>query len=229
MLFRSEFSIIVVNTESEEQYRFVDYCITLTPSDNIMKYVIDKTPHIDKIYNDGTTVLNLAVNWDCSVDVIEHILQRTTNFNIFSHQSYSWKVFKKLCELCCESDIISDCLIEIVVKYADIYKAKKNLVFADGCKHIHYACMFGVPKLVDVLCKYGSDLESKTRDGKSCMILACMNNNVHVIDYLIDKNVNIIGEFDNKGTVLHNISKLLEDNFNIYEKLIKHYASQKQH
>lgn len=224
----SEFAIIVANAESEEQFRFIDYCITLSPSNSVMKYVIDRTPSIDMIYNDGTTILNLSMNWDSSVDVVEHILQTTTNFNIFSHQSYSWKVFKKLCELCCESDIISDSLIEIVAKYGDIYKTKKNIVFADGCKHIHYACMYGPPKLVDLLCNYGSDLESKTKDGKSCMALACINNNMYVIDYLIDKNVDVIGEFDDIKTILHNISELLSDNFDIYEKLIRHYVFQKE-
>lgn len=223
-----EFSIIVTNTESEEQFRFIDYCITLNPSDDVMKYVIDRTPSIDVVYNDGTTILNLAINWDHSVNVIEHILHITTNFNIFSHQSYSWKIFQKMCELCCESDIISDSLIEIIAKYGDTYKTKKNIVFADGCRYIHYACMYGTPKLVDILCKYGSDLKSRTKDGESCMTLACMNNNTYVIDYLIDKNVDITENPKDIKTISHNISKLLDENFDIYVKLIKHYVFQKE-
>lgn len=224
----SEFCVILVNTETEEQFRFVDYCVTLHPSDNVLKYVINRTQHIDMVYNDGTTLLNLAINWDNSICIIEHILQKTTNFNIFSHQSYSWKIFKKLCEMCCDSYIISEKLVEITKKYQSEYIKNIDIVFSDGLKHIHYACMYGTRELVELLHGYGTDIQEKSKHGKSCIALACLECNIDVIDYLIDQDVNLLGDPYCIGSILYDASDLLDIDISLYEKLIKNYTLQKE-
>jgi len=223
----SGMSIREDNDDSDNPCRIVNSCFFNLCSNEIIKTVIDKTPLLELADNFGYTILDRAIKNDQNIDIIEYILHKSTDFNIFIDTCDENNVFQVLCELSQNENIYNSLMI-IVRKYIEHYKKNKSKVFSDGQMYIHYACQYGLLDLVDLLYNAGgADLNSKTEYDYTCIDVAYDNDKIKIVEYLLDKNVDITHKNeDDDNTFVHRASNLINDNFDLYEKIVKKYSEQ---
>jgi len=130
-----------------------------------------------------------------------------------------------MCELSQHYNYIYDCIVEMANNNMDYYKInKENIV----CSYmfVHYVCECSTTELLDLLYNNDTDLNSKTDDGMSCIMIACMHNNLEIVEYLLNKDVDLIHKDIDDETILHNTGGIANRNINLYKKIVEKYCEQ---
>ena len=95
---------------------------------------------------------------------------------------------------------------------------------------LHEACYIGIPNLVKLYMKYGSDVNAQTSVGNTPLVLLCGNKNklsipaiIDIIELFITKNVSFILTTERKNyTILHHLCEQRPNNILLIAVLLEY-------
>ena len=224
---KSDFSIILSCLDNS-QYRIVDYSIIDCKNINVIKYIIDNTPDIDTVYSDGSTTLDMALGIEANDNIIEHILDKSMNFNIFLKNSGPYNTFDNILVAGYKNKNIYDKIAVLAKNHIDDYGKIKDISIGGHFLPIHLACSWGSLELVDLLHNTGTSLESLSGDNETCIFFAISNRDVKVAKYMLDKNVNLLHRDIRGNSIICEMheSDMLHENIDVQNDIIKKYVEQ---
>ncbi len=129
--------------------RLIDFYLSYCKDEELIKYVLDCTPELDKEIN-GITILRYASQYQ-TPKIIRMILEKCDNYDVFKIVKDT-NIFYKLCIKRDTHEIIKDILSKNnnneLLKANDVYVEK-------GSKYIHAVCAYGISETIDILIKGG--------------------------------------------------------------------------
>lgn len=231
---KNEFSVII-DSGGENYVRIINLVIHQKCDIDIIKYVMDNTPNIDYVNNCDRTILDRIIVNNNVTEIVEYLFKKSTNFNIFSNVMDKHNVFVELCKMSNTNKYIHDCLVLMINNNLEYFRQKCGTSI-NGDLYIHNVCQFGTKEIMELLYA-GSNFncennmpktifESKSRDGKTCMEIACEHLNLQIIEYLLDKDVDLLWKNSDEKNILHYFADISNINFDVCEKMFKKYSEQ---
>lgn len=192
-------------------------------STHIIKYVMDNTPDIDIVNNIGRTILDRIILNNNNIEIIEHLLRKSINFNIFSDIMIKCDVFTELCMMSKSNKYIHDSLLIMIRNNLECLKEKYETI---NKPYIHCVCQYGTKEIINLLYdNIPNILNSNTPTDVPYIFLACKYINLDIIEFMLNKNVDLLCEYNEKN-IFHYIADISKNNFGICEKIFKQYSEQ---
>lgn len=198
--------------------RVIDWFIDECKNIDAVIYIIENTNYD---IHENKTLLTGLIAVDAKIDkkIAECFLHKYSGINmtkriIQNGNNIGDYIFGELCMRKDGHEIID----KILSENKDILKNNKNLSLS-----LYLTCSFGSIENIKVLQKYGACTNLVKYKGNTCIMAACKNSNIEVIQYLLG-NVSNIMEKDKKGkSILYYIANISDNNYDLYKKIIDKY------
>ncbi len=237
---KNEFSVMI-SSGGENDVRIINLVIHQKCTIDIIKYVMDNTPNIDLVNKCDRTILDRIIVNNNVPEIVEYLFRKSINFNIFSKTSDKHNVFAELCKMSNSNKYIYECLLIMINNNLEYFRQKCGCS-TNGDLYIHFVCQYGTKEIMELLyahhfvvgnltteSRYDNNaaiFESKTRDGATCMEISCKHLNLQIIEYLLDKNVDLLWKNSDGKNIFHYFSDISNINFDVCEKIFKKYSEQ---